>query len=582
MLGNVEVISEELIKPSSPTPHICRDLKLSLLDQLMPSIYVPLIFFYQNRSSCSNNIDPAKRSQHLKQSLSEVLTKFYPFAGRTNQNLSVDCNDSGALFVESRVHAHLLKKVSEEEEADLQLYVLRLGYHKILQQIDHDARPETIIDLLAISIHKPLQPKSDILLHQMSEKPCCTRAPSVTEKHSLMSSHKFFAISLCVKVDRTVGSIVFIIHDMSVEFTVHQSSNSSESSSGCAMDYHWHTRSLIQSTTIEEPNQYLPFEPFYASSKNSLMLGIQISFFECGGMAVGACSSHKLADAMSFVTFMNAWAATCRGQADEVVQPDFELAGRLFPPANIPLTTHDFMSLEEKESLVTKRFVFDKEKLDALKQLASSAASGSSVKDPTRIEAVSALMWKNLSSTTQAKVDHKTNFLAYHGVNLRPKMSLPGDRLVFGNLAIATTALLTMSDQDDHDKEYCYDLVGLLRTAIRKINGEYIKHVQSGVPYLNTLENNIKERLAKQPMISCKFTSWWCRFPVYEVDYGWGKPIWVGTKVPRMKNCVIFLDSSCGDGIEASANVVEDEMAMIPDELLSLATADSTARVHNQ
>ncbi|XP_071902536.1 stemmadenine O-acetyltransferase-like [Coffea arabica] len=444
----MEVVSEELIKPSSPTPHACRDLKLSLLDQLMPSIYVPLIFFYQNRSSCPNNIDQAKRCQHLKQSLSEVLTKFYPLAGRTNQNLSVDCNDSGALFVESRVHAHL-------------------------------------------------------------------------------------------------------------------------------------SQALIQSTTVEEPNQYLPFEPFYASSKNNLMLGIQISFFECGGMAVGVCISHKLADAMSFVTFMNAWAATCRSQADEVVQPDFELAGRLFPPANIPLTTHDFMSLEEKESLVTKRFVFDKEKLDALKQLASSSASGSSVKDPTRIEAVSAFMWKNLSSITQAKVDHKTNFLAYHGVNLRPKMSLPGDRLVFGNLAIATTALLTMSDQDDHDKKYCYDLVGLLRTAIRKINGEYIKHVQSGVPYLNTFENNIKERLAKQPMIICKFTSW-CRFPVYEVDYGWGKPIWVGTKVPPMKNCVIFLDSSCGDGIEAWANVVEDEMAMIPDELLSLATADSTARVHNQ
>lgn len=62
------------------------------------------------------------------------------------------------------------------------------------------------------------------------------RGPFPTENRSLISFQRFFAISMCVMVDRKVGSIVFNIHDTSMELTVHQSSSSEESSEGCFIE----------------------------------------------------------------------------------------------------------------------------------------------------------------------------------------------------------------------------------------------------------------------------------------------------------------------------------------------------------
>ncbi|KAE8680362.1 Pre-rRNA-processing protein TSR1 isoform 1 [Hibiscus syriacus] len=109
MVTEVEIVSKELIKPSSPTPHHLRTHLLSFLDQFLPSIYVPIVLFYMNQET---SIPPAdiipRRARLLKESLSETLTLFYPFAGRIeDHHLSVDCNDEGAYYVEARVNRPL-------------------------------------------------------------------------------------------------------------------------------------------------------------------------------------------------------------------------------------------------------------------------------------------------------------------------------------------------------------------------------------------------------------------------------------------------------------------------------------------
>ncbi|XP_027082310.1 stemmadenine O-acetyltransferase-like [Coffea arabica] len=332
-MGNIEVTSIELIKPSSPTPRASRDHKLSFLDQLSPSTLIPSVLFYQNSSPC---FDQAEISQHLKHSLSEILTKLYPLAGKINGNLSVDCDDLGALFIEARV---------------------------------------------------------------------------------VLISHR-------------------------------------------------------------------------GKERNS--------------------SDQKV----------------CVRQ----------------------------------------------EKLAAGKKFASSVASTGSVKDPTLVEAITAFILKHFILVTQAKENRKTNFLAFQAVKMRPRMNLPSDRLAFGNFSIATPALMTVSDTDDNDKEYCDDLVGHLRNATRIINNDYIKILQSGVPFLDILKA-AGEQLGKEPMAYCFFTNL-CSFPEYGVDYGFGKPISVRIKAPPIKNSVILMSTNSGDGIEAWITMVEDEMAMLPDELLSLATID--------
>ncbi|KAL0406628.1 UNVERIFIED_CONTAM: Stemmadenine O-acetyltransferase [Sesamum latifolium] len=87
---------------------------------------------------------------------------------------------------------------------------------------------------------------------------------------------------------------------------------------------------LSEKSGKEELKQYVPLEP---SGGGDIPLAVQVSFFGCGGMAIGFCLSHRLADAMSLVTFINAWAAACRGEAKTiaVTQPP-----SVWPPVSHP------------------------------------------------------------------------------------------------------------------------------------------------------------------------------------------------------------------------------------------------------
>ncbi|KAK4837882.1 hypothetical protein QYF36_009209 [Acer negundo] len=106
----VRVISTEIIKPSSPTPPHLRTHKLSLLDQLNTDDYFPLVYFYSGASKNTTEI-----SDHLKSSLAKALTQYYPFAGRVIDNFSVECDDSGATFIEARVANEMSEMLKQPE-----------------------------------------------------------------------------------------------------------------------------------------------------------------------------------------------------------------------------------------------------------------------------------------------------------------------------------------------------------------------------------------------------------------------------------------------------------------------------------
>ncbi|KAI3699476.1 hypothetical protein L2E82_43817 [Cichorium intybus] len=90
----MEIISKEIIKPSFPTPSHLKTF--SLLDQLTLHSYIPLLLSYESEISTSSDI--------LKESLSETLTKYYPFAGRLQKDgITVHCGDDGVVFVEAKI-----------------------------------------------------------------------------------------------------------------------------------------------------------------------------------------------------------------------------------------------------------------------------------------------------------------------------------------------------------------------------------------------------------------------------------------------------------------------------------------------
>ncbi|XP_042032147.1 vinorine synthase-like [Salvia splendens] len=374
---------------------------------MLSPIYIPFIFLYENNQSASQQ----EISKRLRQSLSETLTIFYPIAGTLVQNLHVDCDDTGAEFVEARVHAPLS--------------------------------------------HFTQNPNYEELVKQFSPT-----------------------------VDGT------------------------------------ETRNL----------------------------SVKISFFECGGFAVGVFLSHKLADGSSAAAFVRAWGETCRGEASGIihpsrgqthlsVHPSFDMALH-FPPSQSPRPLL-YLGVP-REKITTRSLVFDKEKVERIRKL---EASRSEVKDPTRVEAVSALLWRSFVAAHKKAGTGTTSFPAVHAVNLRPRVGLL-DR-TFGNCIVAVAAVLS-SDEDE-------DVVSRLRAAIRGVGDDFI----NGVMNDEKLQRMLYEfgDIFRKPG-SCCFSSW-VRFGLYEVDFSWGKPARVCTGFPYM-NLVLLMDAPAGDGIEAWINVSDE------------------------
>ncbi|KAK4763662.1 hypothetical protein SAY87_013100 [Trapa incisa] len=196
----VEIVGRETIKPSSPTPANLRRYSLSMLDQIAPPVFMPLIVFFPKDDLMTNE----EKIDRLKRSLSQALARFYPLAGRVKgDNLSIECNDEGAHYVEARV------------ECDL----------------------------------------ADIL-------------------------------------ENPVPGLL---------------------------------------------NRLLPFK---LEDVGELVAAFQVSLFNCGGLALSFCISHKAADALSFFTFINSWAAIARGDIRNLVTPCFDSAA-MFPavdPSLLPRT----------------------------------------------------------------------------------------------------------------------------------------------------------------------------------------------------------------------------------------------------
>ncbi|KAJ6747629.1 ACETYL-COA-BENZYLALCOHOL ACETYLTRANSFERASE-LIKE [Salix koriyanagi] len=111
----VQILSRKLIAPSSPNPPNLQNLKISCFDQLAPPTYVPRIFYYpvSGEDHGGNNAD---RSKKVEKSLAETLTLFYPLGGRyIEENLSIECNDEGAEYLEAQVSDSLSQLLGREE-----------------------------------------------------------------------------------------------------------------------------------------------------------------------------------------------------------------------------------------------------------------------------------------------------------------------------------------------------------------------------------------------------------------------------------------------------------------------------------
>ncbi|KAK4424819.1 Vinorine synthase [Sesamum alatum] len=111
----------------------------------------------------------------------------------------------------------------------------------------------------------------------------------------------------------------------------------------------------LQEPIIEQV-KHLTAEATAGALPGTALVVVKVTFFDCGGIAIGVSVSHKLADTASVMTFLNAWAASCRGDAEF---PRFSLdLANYFPAREFPDSPY-LRKLTSNEKIVTKRFLFE-------------------------------------------------------------------------------------------------------------------------------------------------------------------------------------------------------------------------------
>nr|XP_009783370.1 PREDICTED: vinorine synthase-like [Nicotiana sylvestris] len=380
----VSSVCKKIIKPYFPTPTSLRCHKLSYLDQMVAGIYEPLALFYPKLSDTWSDKPSNVISEHLENSLSKVLSHYYPFAGKLNENISVDCNDRGVEFFTTKIDC----------------------------------------------------PMSKILKDPYSDK-----------------------------------------------------------------------EDLVYPKGI----------PCTYSYDGSLAV-VQLSHFNCGGIAVSACLTHKIGDGYTVANFIHDWATIARNPSSKIQSPQFNAAS-IYPP------TKDMANLPEivpkGEECSSKSFAFSSSKIASLKAM---VINNSEVQNPTTTEIVSAFIYQRAMATK------KEDF--WFDLSIR----------------ISPCCELTTSIADKFNGKYWFFLF-------------YI--------------NNRRERDGSTK------SGWFSsisKFPIYDIDFGWGKPEKVSlVSNGPVKNMFLLMDNKSRDGMEVVTYMKEQDMSALEkdEELLEFASPNS-------
>ncbi|KAK8587103.1 hypothetical protein V6N12_021616 [Hibiscus sabdariffa] len=255
------------------------------------------------------------------------------------------------------------------------------------------------------------------------------------------------------------------------------------------------------------------------------ILLVQLTSFACGGTAVAISVSQKVADASSFCTFIQSWTATCGREYGSVELPKL-VGASLLPP------------------LDTQQHVRD-------------------------AEIVLAIILRSASAASQSK-----SLALLNVVNLRKRMvpPLPGNTI--GNLILKYAVMFHEKDVELHQ------LVSKMKTEFTNVCKDKVRGIKSkkGYKQIGESRKQIARLLnGKSRDINTYTCTNLCGYPFHEMDFGWGKPIWV-TSPSDFKNLIVLLDSKWG-GIEAWVTLDELEMAIFERDLELRAVASSNPGV---
>ncbi|CAM6027932.1 unnamed protein product [Sphagnum balticum] len=275
------------------------------------------------------------------------------------------------------------------------------------------------------------------------------------------------------------------------------------------------------------------------------LLVLQITFFKCGGASLGVGMQHHIADGMAGIHCINTWSEMARGIPLKV-QPfiDRTLLKARSPPA--PKFHHieyqpppRLIKLPMVElPMAVRVFKFTKEQIGTLKSMATDDQKKITY---SSYEMLSGHIWKCVTQARKLHGSQETKlFIATDG---RSRLIPPLPKGYFGNVIFTATPMSTSNELVDKPLTYA---AGKIHDAVARMDDEYLR---SALDYLE-----LQPDLSKLVRGASHFGSpnlgitSWARMPVYDCDFGWGRPIFMGPAIIAFEGLAFILSSPNGDG----------------------------------
>ncbi|GJY69072.1 transferase, chloramphenicol acetyltransferase-like domain protein [Tanacetum coccineum] len=177
-------------------------------------------------------------------------------------------------------------------------------------------------------------------------------------------------------------------------------------------------------------DEFIPFKSGVPLVFSDMLLVIQVTMFEFGGLAVGVSVAHKIADASTICTFLNEWASMNQEEnVTEFIGSGFN-SSLLFPPRYMrPIPPRGELPIAptHKSDVTCGKFTCKKLSFSesAISNMKAKPIAGGKINtcNLSKVQLVSEIIWKALIGVDRAIHNITRESILLHPVNLRGEIA---------------------------------------------------------------------------------------------------------------------------------------------------------------
>lgn len=314
---------------------------------------------------------------------------------------------------------------------------------------------------------------------------------------------------------------------------------------------------ILQQPNLENIPHFLPDRTEFDSKS---LLAVQATRFACGGTAIGVLLSNKIGDANSIANFMNDWASITQ-------EPGIQVSPQFIGGSVLPLSRKMMIPLPQtlaKVASTTRRFVFEQVKIDALETEVMKGSLESLTDDCQDI--LAAFISKCICASFRSSGSRKRRGANYN-MDLRTCIRPPLAANSIGNLNLPT--IIPIEDKEMDSKI----ILGKFKACKEETEESYGTRNIGDDLSMHMFKNMLKlvRKFLFRPVEGFGIFRR-AKLPYYDVDFGWGRPVWYVNIPP--KDFTFLHKSTSGDGIEALISLDHKIMEILErdEELLAFAS----------